>query len=358
MRRPSLSAYIELEIQNLLNETSDLNQVGERLIQHLESFAEVPNENFTAENINALANFLLKSESPHLLIAFVLRHLDNRDFIIPWPYFLEALAQMGSELNEKTLQALSEGIQETEGIAAAARAQNAPDIPNLKEWRSDRKYKIHKDYLNNKRVLLDQLITLRTQQLFEQERYLLQRLQKLYPGDKDIQYEASEYKQRNALEVLQRRSPKNRSLKIENLTPKDPEMDEVLAALTSSLIAHAQQYPEMAIDFSIALFMLESYEGALEVLSYYSEETESFMWLRLEVLLRCRRYLEVLNDLARVEIILSGDPETFFATAYLRAQALWGLGQKHAAIEVLEGLLASRPHYRAASALLSVWSTQ
>lgn len=355
-----MSAYIELEIQNLLNETSDLDEVGQRLIQHLESTLEVSDDedHFTAENINALSRFLLKSESPSLLIGFVLRHLDKKDFKIPWPYFLEALTLMGSELNEKTLNALSEGIQETGGIGSAARAKNAPPIAELAGWRADRKYKIHKDYLNNKRVLLDQLVTLRTQQLFEQERNLLQRLQKLYPGDREIRDEASNYKQRNALEILQKRSPKNRTLKLEHLTPKDPELETALAAVTESLIEHAANNPEMAIDFAIALFMFENYEGALEVLSFYPEDTESYMWLRLEILLRARRYLEVLNDIARVEVILAGDPETFFATAYLRAQALWGLGQKHAAIEVLEGLMASRPHYRAASALLSFWSTQ
>lgn len=349
-----MSAYIELEIQNLLNETSDLELVCERLIQHLESSPE----NFTAENINALANFLLKSESAQHLIGLILRHLDDSSFIIPWPYFLEALVQMGVELNEKTLHALSEGIQETEGTEAAGRASRTPPLPQIAEWRNNRKYKIHKDYINNKRVLIEQLVTLRTQQLFEQERNLLQRLQKLYPHDKDILNEAAEYKQRSALEILQRRSPKNRGLKIESFAPKDPEIETALAALTASLVEHAQKYPDMAMDFTIALFMLENYEGALEVLSFYPEENESLMWLRLEVLLRCRRYVEVLNELARIEIILAEDPETFFATAYLRAQALWGLGQKHAAIEVLEGLMASRPHYRAASALLTVWSTQ
>ncbi|KYG63225.1 hypothetical protein AZI86_15160 [Bdellovibrio bacteriovorus] len=354
-----MSAYIELEIQNLLNETSDLDEVGQRLIQHLESSLEISDDNhFTAENINALSRFLLKSESPSLLIGFVLRHLDKSDFKIPWPYFLEALTMMGSELNEKTLNALSEGINETDGLDFAARAKNAPPLTELSQRRSDRKYKIHKDYLNNKRLLLDQLVTLRTQQLFEQEKNLLQRLQKLYPGDRDIRDEASEYKQRNALEILQKRSPKNRSLKLETFTPQDPAVEMALAALTESLLDHAEAQPEMAIDFAIALFMLENYEGALQVLSYYPDDTESFMWLRLEILLRARHYVEVLNDLARVEVILASDPETFFATAYLRAQALWGLGQKHAAVEVLEGLMASRPHYRAASALLSIWSAQ
>jgi hypothetical protein len=113
----------------------------------------------------------------------------------------------------------------------------------------------------------------------------------------------------------------------------------------------------MAFEFAIAAIMLESYEAALQILEF-CEPTESLLWLRLEVLLQCRRFVEVLNEIAQVEVMLAHQPETFFATAYLRAQALWGLGQKHTAIEVIEGVLAARPHYRAASALLNIWSGQ
>ncbi|HRO68156.1 MAG TPA: hypothetical protein PL182_11375, partial [Pseudobdellovibrionaceae bacterium] len=70
------------------------------------------------------------------------------------------------------------------------------------------------------------------------------------------------------------------------------------------------------------------------------------------------RLVELLHELARVELLQSEDSETFFATAYLRAQALWGLGQKHAAIEVMESLLASRPQYRSGLSLLSLWREQ
>ncbi|WP_374073926.1 hypothetical protein [Bdellovibrio bacteriovorus] len=349
-----MSTYIELEIQNLLNEIDDLDVVGERLIQHLEASPD----HFTLDNINALSRFLLKSQHPVKLVNFVLRYIDNEHFPIPWPYFLEALGAIGEELDEKTVKALIEGIEEDNSEAEAARSQALnKTVSQLGEWRSNRKYKIHKDYLNNKRLLLEQLITLRTQQLYEQEKNLLQRLQKLYPGDSDIRKEVNEHKQRYALEILQRRSPKARAVKTEDFAPKDPEVEKALEALMQSLLEHAEQNPDMAFDFAIAAFMLESYETALELLSF-SDETISLLWFRLEVLLKCRRFVELLNELARIEMILAHEPETFFATAYLRAQALWGLGQKHTAIEVLEGLMASRPHYRAASALISIWSGQ
>lgn len=349
-----MSTFIELEIQNLLNETQDLDEVAARLST---SFESSPDQ-LTSENVNALARFLHLSGKHHALTQFVLHNLQNENFPIPWPYFMEALGHSTIELDERTVKALVEGIVEggQESEAARSSALNKYE-PLLGEWRSNRKYQIHKDYLKGKKTLLDQLITLRTQQLYEQEKNLLQRLQKLYPGDADIQREAREHQQRYALEILSRRSPKARAVNTEDLEQKDSAVEQVRLAVLSSLQEHAAQEPEMAFDFAVAAFMLEGYEEALNILEF-AEQTESFLWFHLELLLHARRFIELLTELAQVEVLLAGDPETFFATAYLRAQALWGLGQKHTAVEVLEGLLASRPHYRAASALLSIWSGQ
>lgn len=347
-----MSIFVELEIQNILNETSNLDEVAVRLISALESNPD----QLTLDNITASARFLNQSGRHVQLVEFVLRHMENESFPLPWPYFLEALGHASLELDEKTIRALIEGIQESNAESEASRSQVLNEYDQrLGEWRSNRKYKIHKDYLNNKKVLLDQLITLRTQQLYEQEKKLLQRMQKLYPGDADVKREAVEHKQRHALDVLARRSPKSRKVQTDDLITKDPELDQAFQALLLSLVEHAEQDPDLAFDFAVAAFMIEGYEAAYEILDF-CEDSESLMWLRLEVLLQARRFVELLNEISIVEVRLASDPETFFATAYLRAQALWGLGQKHTAIEVMDGLLAARPHYRAGSALLSIWS--
>jgi len=349
-----LSQFIELEIQNLLNETSDLDEVSVRLIQTLESNSE----EWTSNNITSLSQFLVNAGKFHLLIEFVLAHVEEENFAIPWAYFLEALGHSTLQLDEKTVKSLLEGIEESKAKSEASRALSMNEkLPQLGEWRSHRKYKIHREYRNNKDSLLDQLITLRTQQLYEQEKSLLIRLQKLYPGDDEILHEVREDRQRRALDILARHSPKTRPLQAEDFIPRDPEVEKVLEALLESLYEHAESEPEMAFDFAVAAFMLEAYPESLQILNF-CEPTESYLWFRLEVLLKCRRFVELLAEITQVEVLLSHEPETFFATAYLRAQALWGLGNKHMAIEVMEGVLASRPHYRAGGALLSIWSTQ
>lgn len=346
-----MSKFIELEIQKLLNEKTDLSHICDHLIQKIEQ----SNDYLTLDNVNSLARFFINTNQPLKLIHFVVHHIDNENFPIPWPYFLEALNFFNESLNEEIIKAFIEGIHEDNAEMDAARANGLKQVmPQIAEWQQNRKHKIQKDYLNNKHLLLDQLVTLRTQQLVQQEKSLLQRLQQFYPDDVEVQQEVNDHKQRYALNILQRRTFKAAHEK-EDFLPTEPEIENARQVLMENLKDLAGEEPQLALDFAIIAFLLESYEDSLALLSY-CEETVPWLWFRLEVLLKCRRFVELLAELADVEVQLAHEPETFFATAYLRAQALWGLGQKHTAIEILEALLAARPHYRSAGSLLRTWS--
>lgn len=350
-----MSTFIELEIQNLLNAQEDLEQVADKVIASVESNPD----NLSSDNITSLSRFLLRTGLYRKLVDFVLRHLDNESFQTPWAYFLEAISQTTEPLDEKIVKALLEGIAEQNAEPDASRSESFKTrTPEIGEWRTNRKYKIQREYVDNKKNLLDQLITLRTQQLYEQEKSLLQRLLKLYPGDREIHNELYEHKQRYALEILARKSPKAKVLSEDELSPHDPELDEAIEGLMKSLAEHAEKMPDMAFDFAIVAYMLEQFVDCLHILSFSNNESESFLWFRLEALLKARHFVEVLHEITHVELEFAHEPETFFATAYLRAQAYWGLGQKHSAMEVMDSILTSRPHYRAASALLSLWSQQ
>jgi hypothetical protein len=353
-----LSIYVELEIQNLLkqigNSEEALGQVAEQLINDLEKDLE----KLTPENIDAVAKFLLQAGQYIPLIEFIGRHLERAAFPIPWAYLIEALFRAHPTLDKKLQENLLEGIEETDAHDKASRSKVLDKFePEMSTWRNDRKYRLHREYTNNKKILLDQLITLRTQQLYEQEKKLLARLNKLYPNDSDIRNEISEHKQRYALEILARRGPASKLLKEEAYNPRDLEIEKVMAVLHESILEAAKQDPAMAEDLAIAAIMFEMPETALLAIEL-APPSPHLTWLRMEILLMSRHFVELLNEIARAELLFAHEAETFFATAYLRAQALWGLGQKHTAIEVMEGLIVSRPQYRAASALLSIWGQQ
>lgn len=330
-------------------------QVVDRLLPLIEN----NEDGFQAADIQALANFLLHNGQYVELIQFVLKHLDNESFPVPWPYLLEAVAHSRAEIDDDLADNLIEGIDKSDARSDASRS-HALDLqmPSLKAERADRKLRAAKEYRREKDNLLEHLVTLRTQQLYEQEKQLLQRLQKMYPRDEDVVKEVLNHKQRYALEILAKHS------RITSSTTFDPgpeaEGTEALREACSKMLIHfGETHPEFAKDFAVAAAMLELWDAALALIPEPSlTAPHGADWMRLEILLGARRYLDLLHALGSIEQEHAREPETFFATAYLRAQALWGLGQKHQAIEVLESLLAARPQYRSGASLLNLWRSQ
>lgn len=346
-----MSTLVELEIKSLLDELGSPEAITPRLI----SFIEDPeNAAMTKIGNQALARFLLLSGQPTALIKFITRHLDDPKFPIPWAYFLEAISMVFHPLSDDLSKYLREGIQEQEADDDACRAKSFdPYEPKFTALRNDRKHKAAKEFQRRKQQMLDELHILRTQQLYEQEKLLLEKLKKMDPHDPAIKKEYELQKERRALDILSRHKPSIRNLTISE-DSNDPNSKMWSVEFAQSLATAAQANSEMAYDFAVACYVLEQYEKSLAILQQLPPET-SRDWLYLEVLLHCRRFAELLSEIAQVELRYATEPETFFASAYLRAQALWGLGQKHSAIEVLEGLLASRPHYRAGATLLNNW---
>ncbi len=349
-----MTLSLELEIKTLLEEFRVPEAVAEKLIQLFEDHPD----DWSAESLKELSRFLLSCGLYKQLIGFCLRHLSAKAFVMPWPYFIQALALGAPELEDDIVKFIVTGIEEENALEQVALGQGAERfIQNVAQWRNELRRKRHKQARELKQQMLDELLTLRTQQLYEQEKIMLEKLQRMFPGDQDIKDELLQHKERYALEILSRRSPLGRNTHSAKEMPTSPEVQAATDALKKSLLEAAVIYPEMAFDFAVATYMLDEPQISLALLET-TELTPDQRWFYLEVKLKCRHFLEVLAELSPLELRLANEPETFFATAYLRAQAYWGLEQRYVAIEILETILAARPNYRASSALLDLWRSQ
>lgn len=338
---------IEMEIQILLQSGTPAESLGETLLEKLQS----SEYEWSNDNLNSTYNFLLRSGQARLLIHFVLKNLREKKLVLPWGHFIEAIHQLYEELEPEILIAIKKGILETNGQQQACRSFKWDAlIGEMQTWRAQKSELFALQSPLIKRDLLEKLRTLRTQQLFTAENELLRRLEKMFPNDPEIQKEKLQAKERHAYDVL------NRYSGLKNTEMNFEEGPDILALqnISESLLEASRQNPDMCCDFAIAAWMLDDFEKAYQILEF-AEDSPSSIWLRTELQLKTRRYVELLDDLIKIELFFAEDPETFFATALLRAQAFWGLGQKHTAIEILESLLASRPAYRSASILLETW---
>jgi len=348
-----LTLSLELEIKTLLEEFKDPEVVAAKLLQLFEDHPQ----DWSAESLQELARFLWSCGLYQQLVGFCLNNFTKKNFVIPWAYFIESITRGIPDLEEDVVKFIVMGIEEEHAADQVCLAKGADQfLQKSLQWKNELKRKRRKFTTELKQQLLDQLLTLRTQQLYEQEKIELGKMQRIFPGDSDILEEVRQHKERYALDILSRRSPQGR-MQIPQEPPPSPELLVAIEGFKDSLISAAGTYPDMAFDFAVAAYMIDEYQISLAILETL-ELTLQQQWFNLEVKIKCRHFLEVLNELNQIELRLAHEPETFFASAYLRAQAYWGLAQKHVAIEILETILAARPNYRSGSALLDLWRSQ
>jgi tetratricopeptide (TPR) repeat protein len=113
--------------------------------------------------------------------------------------------------------------------------------------------------------------------------------------------------------------------------------------------------PDLAYDLAMGLQMMDFHSEALQILALASP-SPAVDWLRLELEVRARRFVTALEEAHRLETLYASDPDAAFAATYARARALYGLGEKQTAIDLLRGLVKIRPHYRSAHSLLLDWA--
>lgn len=348
-----MTLSLELEIKTLLEELRDPEVVAGKLLQLFEDHSQ----DWSAESLKELSRFLLSCGLYQQLIGFCLKNFTHKNFIMPWSYFTEALSRGLPDLEEDVVKFIVMGIEEENAADQVCLAEGAERfLKKSQQWKNELKRKRRKYANELKQQMFDELLTLRTQQLYEQEKLMLGKMQRMFPGDQDIIEEIRQHKERYALDILSRRSPLSRAQSIQESPPSE-EARAAMGILKTSFIDAAGLYPDMAFDFAVAAYMIDESQVSLAILETV-ELTLQERWFYLEVKIKCRHFLEVLTELNQIELKLAHEPETFFASAYLRAQAYWGLAQKHVAIEILETILDARPNYRSSSALLDLWRSQ
>lgn len=341
---------LDLEIFRRLKEGVSQAKICEDLVF---SFSKSGHD-WDTENLNTFFTFLLKSGQNDLLINFCIdQAIKNKNFVFPWGHFLEVLFQAQTDMDDKLSSLLKKTMKVSRFQYEASRCFRWDFIfADVDQWRSQKKWELGKRAPLLRKEMLEELNLLRAQQLIDAETKHLQKMKKMFPQDPEIEKEIQGTRERKAYDVLS----KYEGLQIFQIKERqEEELQDSKNVFFESLLSAQRKDPSVTMDLAMVCWMIDDYEGARILLENYMEPTDTAIWFKMEVLLKSRRYLDVLNELPQIELKGANNPETFFATALLRAQSYWGLGQKNKAIEILESLLASRPHYRSAPLLLNQW---
>lgn len=283
--------------------------------------------------------------------------------LFPWAHFAEAIARANPHFPPEVGKALAEGAKEKNNLETLARSTALDAIePTLRKSRLLRKKQIEDRNEANRRELLGQLETIRSQGLDQEEESALRKLLQLFPQDGQVQELWEDFRAKKAVRFLEDRGARaeqdaDRESGEENIGKVEDELRDIADLIHQAMRRswEAEGSPAwLARDFALADQWHELPEEALAFLPAGAHE-DSARWLRCELLLRSRRFLDLLSELDNVDAELADKPEQIIGALYLKALALWGLGQSHLAVELMETIVASQPTYRSASTILNTW---
>jgi hypothetical protein len=216
----------------------------------------------------------------------------------------------------------------------------------LRELNSQKLVKLRKD-------LIQKFELFSSQGLIEPAKTTIRKLERVFPKDPEIAKLTAKFKEKDAENIFDKHKSKKSRLIYK---PKpEPDMVMVEKGLSRFIRREINNLTGFEPDLVVMCIFMEMHELALE-LFHSPEIIDQNIWLYVEVLILNRRNLEVLTLLPAIEKGYSNSPDTFLACTFLRSLALWNLGEKNTAIEVLQAVVEIKPNYRSSDVLLAEWS--
>ena len=312
---------LESAIRDLLFVATSTEQIVERVAVRLQE------NGGTRPERRAFLNLLIQSGHHKKAYQLIGHWMPERERI-PWKEFLFLLKNAGYTPKKEFLDYFFLAMEQVDPKDNVQVFEAWTDIDSRFKNLNERFLKEHKATAETREQrLFEKLEYFRAHRMINEEEKLLQDLSLRFPEKPEIQREKEKFRSRWAhhliAEKAREHNHRERMDKADALTEAEWEFgDHMLNVMEENI----QQNPIMAYDFSVGLFMMEFHHQALQMIRM-AQPNLATDWFRLEILIKARRYLECLEDLTEVESKYSDDPESAFASTYLRARVLKGLGQ-------------------------------
>ena len=224
----------------------------------------------------------------------------------------------------------------------------------LEDLRAKQILQLENQASDRRQELEDRLIFFKDQQLLKEEQKILNQGLLFYPEDSFWKKWKIDFDKRWAASLLSQSAQKSLFVQERTQTAFDLKEQEFLNLLAEATQSHCEMNSSTCYDFAIGFVFMGAYAEALNCL-HRESLTPREVWLKAELLLKDHRFVEALEFCNEIEKSFSDLPETAFSSCYLKAQALYGLGDRLNALELLEGLVSVRPDYRSAEIMLRRW---
>lgn len=340
----------ELELRKVLKKKPSAADLLRHLVKQLLS----PSKSWEEKRVLWL--FLYRWGKEGTIIHAMIDALGSKGRI-PFDVLIEISSAARARPKQSAIEGLLKGIRKQEATEELLAARG------WDKW--DKRFNlIRKEILDrkvaetrkDKENMLEKFNFLRAQRLVEQAGRVLRRMLELYPEEKEFKKLKQDFDEQWARDVLSSHMASISNDKLDRtITQMSNEDDEMMACFLNEGQKIALKDKTFASDFAVGCMFMQDFKRGLDILTL-AEENTATEWLRAELLLSARRFVEAMEHLNYLELKYVEDPETAFAVSYLRAQCFKELGQKDAALEILQSIVRVRPNYRSAHALIQEWT--
>ena len=204
--------------------------------------------------------------------------------------------------------------------------------------------------------LFRQLEFVQAKGLVEEEEKIIRALMRKKPKKyKDLD---KELKMKKALDFLQSQKLSGGEGKathrfLSQVVSKEESSCKVRICEEAALLA--EKHPEKTKDLAVFLYMLGRPDWSLKVLERNLKNISEY-WFYLNWLLEVRKYAVALDITNRLLVKLKFDSESLFPITYIKAQALYALGEKDKAVSYMSDIVKVRPAYKSAWHFLEEWT--
>lgn len=340
---------IELQIQRLLDHEPTLQRAADQMLEKISS-----NETSDHERLAYWAFLFNAGFYQELLSSFMQRLSENQR--VHWGLMIETLALTEIDPGNSVIEAVMKGLKRQNGNEDlwASRSWDMHD-PRFEQFRQTIGEKKAAAERERKDSLLEKFHFLTSQRMRDQAVRVLKHMIYLYPDEPHFRDLKASFEEEWARDLIAQKFSDAQTPTADAAPALSGTERELIDMWAKAAKEAAQKNPAIAYDLAIALHVMEADEAAFEVAEILPTGVGQD-WLIAELLLNLRRYVDLLEHVQQLENKYAADPETAFATSYLRAHALKALGQSAPAVEILRNIVQVRPHYRSAGHLILEWS--
>lgn len=341
------SSRVEIIIQKLLQDY-DVTYVADDLLKKWDR------GELSEKDQDIAAQFLLNTGLLKTLQNQYSKQL-TQDRYVAWIPFLEMLSRITKNIPDDIAEAILVGMTESNQLENIIHAQKSSQLHSrfqkvIKTYLEEKKQNLEKEKDELKKKLQRHIADRMDSEV--QKVSLL--LREKFPNDKEVFELTSDLDLIRIRTLVQKKERDlNNSLQDER-SHRNTETSEEKNKIAQNAIENAKKNPSAAYDLAILLAQMEVYDAALTCLSYAPSSFEKD-WLKLDLLLKCENYIDTITESFEIENKYPQNPNTIFSVLEYRAQALYGLGEKDKAIQILEKLLEISPKNQTARILLHSW---